>query len=135
MKKYAHLTLLLSGVGVSFLAAIRLLSDRPADSLRQIRHGFGGLAFMFAPFVVLALLGVISVAWGWSRAAQHGWLVTNCLVTVASVVFYLPMIWHGPSGCMDALALGVVALFAWPVMLGVWLLAWLVLRAIYAHRT
>lgn len=136
MKKHAHFLLLFIGVGVSFIAAIRLLSHEPADSLHQLTDTFGVqlLAFMFAPFIFLAGLGLIGLAWSWSRAAQQAWLVTNCLVTLATVAFYLPLIWDGKSGCMDALALGVVPFFSWPVMLALWLLTWLLLRARYANR-
>jgi len=136
MRKYAHLLLLLIGIGVSFVAAIRLFSDEPAESLRQLRRasGLAILVYMFAPFLLLAFLGLIGRAWHWSRAVQQAWLVTNSLITLGAVVFYFPLIRDGCKGCMDMLALGFVPFFSWPAMLGLWLLTWLVLRDEYAKK-
>ena len=135
MKKYAHLVLLFIGIAVSVVAQIRSFPGEPADALRMLRgaFGIGLLAFMLAPFLLLAVLGLIGQSWHWSRAAQQAWLLTNCLFTLASVLFYFPLIRDGSVGCMDSLALLVVPLVSWPVILGLWLLTWLVLRARYAN--
>jgi hypothetical protein len=133
MHKRGHIVLLLSGLGVSFLAYIQLWARSPTASLNGLLLPLGWLTllFEFSPFMALAGLVWAARALHWHRTVLQASLITDYTVSLLSIAAYGfllsqssgPGERHGHPG--PEIALWVIASWSWCALAGLWLLAWL----------